>query len=248
MRIRNRAIRVGETFYPFKRLPLEIQTWSTAGSGSAALPFYPLCFASKTQEPKTRFNLSIDTLYFDGCFEDLVGADPHIYSRPGKCLFSFLEYISPVEMDGFKNITIADSAGLYIDRYDLSGYEYWKKLGDFVGKCTGLKNILTVHEVSRALTFFAGNLRASRGGALQSHNLEESLLGTAYGWRDEGYVELSDDFPDELVHRFELTAEELGAFPLGHMSNHQDRDNDWVDKRTRPVWGCRRARTRLTVL
>ncbi|CZR58665.1 uncharacterized protein PAC_08557 [Phialocephala subalpina] len=293
MRLRNRTIGVGGTFYPFKRLPIELRQmiwrltleprvvevrWTSTrtisnkvhdpldielhfietdhdpnelmsldpaneiryySTSNAKLPInfrvcrdsrhavdalYPLCFASKSHSAGVRFNLSLDTLFFDEFFDQRVYSTPYnrIYSPSDKRLFGFFENLSPTEKAKLANIAFADEAGDGVLEDDSWSHKYWEELGTWIGKLTGLKSILTVHDIASALEAIADDSDHERPDRADS--LDLAARGYRYYGKDR-YVKFLDDFPDELVERFQISAEE---FPiLGGDSDHRGR-GDWL--------------------
>lgn len=291
MRLRNRAVGAGETFYPFKRLPIELRnmiwcltlqprvvemhwkpiqaeqdpdeantldpndinhyysraTLPTAlqtcrDSRDAVLPFYPLCFASRTHEPKTRFNLSIDTLYLHCRFDWYEVPAGSELSPAKKRIFAFLESLTPIETTKLANIAISADSGYGVEAADWYGRKYWASLGELMGLFTGLENIFTVHDIADLLDMLCDywedldNPRRAKSLALAS---------SEYGVEDEtdkaDCVEFLDDVLAELLQSFGFTDFELEYFDFEQDSNRRG-NGDWVDKITKPVWGCRRLK------
>lgn len=92
----------GIRFFSYTALPVALG--ACPDSRDAVLSFYPLCFASNTQEAAVRFNFSIDTLFLD------VGINPY--------LTQFLDRLSQYELSKLRSLYLSEYVGF---KY---GYSY----------------------------------------------------------------------------------------------------------------------------
>ncbi|KAF8855229.1 hypothetical protein BDZ45DRAFT_510100 [Acephala macrosclerotiorum] len=289
MKLRNRAIGVGGTFYPFKRLPIELRhmiwrfsleprvveaRWKSTKTANdsildqndmrvrfeetnddpadaslgpadevryyspAALPtafrvcrdsrnavdsLYPLCFSSKTHGPGIKFNLSLDILYLDGCFDQRVYRTNHqqLFMPSDLRIYGFLESLSPVEVTNLQNIAVSDAAGFSMLRNDTKTYKYWNQLEVLLQRLTGPRNILTVHEIAETLDLLAMTAE------LNDMSNRAAILDKAYDRYScnakDRCLELFDDFPADLVKEIGLLDHEVPI--AGYDSRHRGRGN-----------------------
>lgn len=190
-------------------------------SRDAILPMYPLCFASESSKPVIRFNFSLDTLYIDETFD--------------KHLFDFLERLSPSEIVRLEIIAISDKAGYALDKDDKKGRKYWARLGTYIEKLSGLKNILTVHSLPSILrAHYTAEMKIGQSARAELWYRTSVQYSST---KDPG-MQLFEDIPPPVAQRLiqwlDMTIKEIPI--AGDGSVHRGR-GDWVDKRTKPVFG-----------
>lgn len=292
MQLRSQAISAGETFYAFKRLPIEIQQmiwcftlqprfveikyknaskayFSRAAlpsafyvchdSRNAVIPCYPRFFSSEAHRPTILFNPSLDTVYLDDFNEDR--------------LLCFFKNLGARELALLENIAISEVAGMEFGQgHDTELYQYWEKVGDRMKHLPRLRNLLVVRDVSKYVDWY-NYFRVDDYFGL-GEELDEWC--DEYCWYrpcDHRCVELFDQFPGELTRRFKLTEDNLPAIfnqsqhlkaLLGRITVSDGQDQaaeddlpvdseltlhrEWLQKRTRAVWGWRRAEYPAMVL
>lgn len=205
----------------YSRINLPIALNVCHDSRDAIIPLYPLCFAADSSRPMIRFNFSLDTLYIDDTF--------------GEYVFDFLENLKPIEMARLKLIAISDKVGYDLHDTDKKGHAYWARLGGCIERLSGLKTILTVHHLPSIL-------RGQYNAALkQGQHARAELwyrISVDYSSTKDRGMHLFEDIPcqvaQRLCQRLHLKAEEMPV--AGNGSVHRGR-GDWVDKRTKPVFG-----------
>lgn len=158
-------------------------------------------------------------------------------------MFSLLKNLTLMEMTKLANIAISDNAGYAIDEADWFGDKYWEELGDLIRSLPGLRNIFTVHDIAEPLKEISRYYEL-----LYDHLFAASLASAAFEYsldeREDRYsLELCNDYPDELIQRFGFTNEDIEFQRLisEEFSDHRG-NGDWVDERTKPIWGCRRLK------
>lgn len=182
----------------------------------AILPFYSLYFASEPRDAAVRFNFSLDTLYIDRGFEDTIA--------------HFMNHLSTVEATKAERIGIAHMFALEGDEDDnWTGDEIWTKLEGWLDKFTGLKEKpMIARDVGSHANFAA---YAYVNTLARMNELKD--LGLVA--QDENKsVELHENYPDELVRRFNFVGDEI---PEGSNRVYQWR---WIERKMRVVWGWRR--------
>jgi hypothetical protein len=187
-------------------------------SREAVLPLYPLCFASATHPPSTRFNLSLDILLITQMDSNEV-AD----------LFGALR---PMETSRLSNLAFED-IGAY------PGKELWIER---VNRLTGLKNILAFRSVRSPLKYINRHLEKrhliSRVRIQSSFdrilNHAEAVSREVFNMEaDQRYnrIDLHDDFPNGILDGVNLQklSTDLPKLRL-------DENLDWIPKKAKMVW------------
>jgi len=116
-------------------------------------------------------------------------------------------------------------------------WKYWAELGTCLERLHGLRNVLTVHNVGQVLgqilTFRRHELDYDRKVLLHQLSFQHSW----YTISKYKFVEFFDDFPSELNECINFSKEEM---PFAEMESDHVRalcTSDWLDKRTRHVFG-----------
>ncbi|KAE8443890.1 hypothetical protein EG329_001299 [Mollisiaceae sp. DMI_Dod_QoI] len=215
--------------------PLPVALLVCRDSRNAVDALYPLCFATATSGPATRFNMSIDILYLDYFFDELWHGS---YNKP---VFTFLESLSPMEATRLENIALGQILG-----YPLGPpKEYWTKLGRSIERFTGLVNILTVHDLSSPLSRIACYCEDDmpRLGELLWEVVDAYSLHD--GSKIDRCVEFYNDleFPDEVIQQLCCVVDK-SANLIASYEPHRRELGDWLRKTTTPVFGRRQKEKR----
>lgn len=132
-------------------------------------------------------------------------------------------------------------AGYDLDDSDWMAYGHWRKLGTWMEKIPGLKDIMTVHDITKVLDYYAENILDPPCAKLCEQVYEEFCDNSGK------YVEFFDSFPDELVKRCKLSEEDIPE--AGSDSEHRGSSQEaWIEKRIRPVFGWWRKKYPAVVI
>lgn len=251
MQVDSRTANVGRTFYPFKRLPIELRytiwIFSLAPRvvecrnksslderhfdfhAKAPVAFH-VCHESRNAtmplysllQQTIHFNWSLDTLYFDDSIDYLI--------------FQALDH----SLDRLQNIAVSDK--LRLGRND----DYHKKLVKSLGGLPALKSVQTVCSVEEPIFgYVAGSYRPSPGRLIRHSNVLAELGLEQYYFEKEvgGIIELSEDFPHELAEKCRVVADRCPKPSMRMVTAFRDLEGGEVTsilKRTTPVFVWRR--------
>ncbi|KAF8861041.1 hypothetical protein BDZ45DRAFT_740640 [Acephala macrosclerotiorum] len=225
-------------------------------SHNAVIPCYPRYFGSKQCSPTVLFNPSLDTLYLEHFFEEK--------------LLDFFEDLGDRELVRLENIAISEIAGMGLGGLGagIQALENWEKLGIWMKKLPALRNLLIVQEITTCLNWIAECCKEEE--LERAKVLEDFCNFCWYDGQQERCMEVYDHFPEELTRRFDFTVEEatyqsehtsaiLGRFTSSD-GDDQEAEHDlpvdsgpishqqWLEKRTRAVWGWRRGENPVIML
>ncbi|KAF8864168.1 hypothetical protein BDZ45DRAFT_721916 [Acephala macrosclerotiorum] len=203
----------------FSHTPLPAALIVCHDSRAAVLPFYPLCFASKSSDPHVRFNFSLDTLQLAQDYDkDATGA---------RAFVELMANMTPLETSRLERLAIPSYLSFETGEY-ATLEEHWDMMGRlYFDKLTAIKEILAVSDASIYLNDTPWGSDAAVITALQRW---EELCSN---YREIG-MEFCLDFPEELVrHRRDtgqyVPTERCKVYP-----------KDWIRRKAKAVWGFRR--------
>lgn len=186
-------------------------------SRNAVLPLYPLCFASETHPPSTRFNLSLDTLYLSN----------ELVHGSGNTAHKLLNSLSHTETAQLANLALFDSLD------NAQGEDFWTKLGAQVDKLVGLKRTLLVRDVCTPLieSCYEGD------DAEEEEEEEEELENMFYFIQKRccaphSTITLTAEYPQELLQHLPL---EIGDQCVNTEKAYRYISQKWIAEKTESV-------------
>ncbi|CZR62715.1 uncharacterized protein PAC_12612 [Phialocephala subalpina] len=222
-------------------------------SRNVVTPCYPRYFGTELYSPTILFNPSLDTLYLEQFYDEE--------------LFEFFEDLGGRELVRLENIAISeivygDFSGL---GDDIQVFKYWKKLGIWI-RLPALRNLLMVQDIAMCLVRVAQCWDEEEEPERMELLGEFSQEYYRYDPDLDRCVEVFDQFPEELIRHFDFATEEVPdatdqskhmAGLLGNFDALKGEDEaadddlpvdselvldwEWLEKRTRAVWGWRRV-------
>lgn len=127
----------------FSYTPLPAALIVCHDSRDFVLPFYPICFASKTSDPQVRFNFSLDTLYF--------ARDDDRVTTGMKELIELMCYMNPVERPRLERLALPSYLSFEVSS-SLTLDMHWDTVGEcFLDEFTALKEMQIVTDASISL-------------------------------------------------------------------------------------------------
>lgn len=176
-------------------------------SRSAVIPFYPLCFASRTARASTHFNFELDTLYIGDITSEL--------------LFRFFDGMSLNERQTLRRLSLCETLGFcgWADEEGLSvtnimecyhlrevdggvvgekrlQLKTWATFRDYLDRFTSLKEFTLVQNIYYKLGYAKGRY--------ELYHLIPNSFKRGYYPSAENQVTFFDEFPDELLAKPEL--------------------------------------------